>query len=154
MLVNCAFRVYRSMHTGLEDPSIIGGNLDHLAMFMAERAKGNVGMMVTGGVSPNIEGLTGAGAGMMASDDDAALHKVVTDAVHAEGGVIAMQILHTGRNGYHKNIVSSSTQRSPISPLAPRMMSGNDILRTIDDFVSCATLARKAGYDGKNAMFV
>ncbi|QTN23017.1 NADPH-dependent 2,4-dienoyl-CoA reductase [Rhizobacter sp. AJA081-3] len=138
-----------SMHTGLEDGR---KHFPAMAAFFAERARGGVGLMVTGGFAPNIEGWAKPFAGMLASSGAARRHKEVTDAVHAEGGKIALQILHTGRYGYHPLCVAPSRIQSPISPFTPRALSARGIERQIRAFVRCAKLAREAGYDGVEVM--
>ncbi len=138
-----------SMHTGLEDGR---KHFPAMAAFFAERARGGVGLMVTGGFAPNIAGWAKPFAGTLASSGAARRHKVVTDAVHAEGGKIALQILHTGRYGYHPLCVAPSRIKSPISPFAPRELSVAGIERQIRAFVRCAQLARDAGYDGVEIM--
>ncbi|GAA0745595.1 FAD-dependent oxidoreductase [Ideonella azotifigens] len=137
-----------SMHTGLED----GRDLRRLAAYFAERAQGEVGLIVTGGFAPNIVGWAKPFAGMLASSGAARRHRVVTDAVHAEGGKIALQILHTGRYAYHPLAVAPSRIKSPISPFTPRALSGAGVERQIAAFVRCARLAREAGYDGVEIM--
>jgi 2,4-dienoyl-CoA reductase (NADPH2) len=137
-----------SMHTGLED----GNHFDRLAAYFAERARGGVGLMVTGGFAPNIAGWTKPFAGMLATHRAARRHRQVTDAVHAEGGKIALQILHTGRYAYHPFAVAPSRIKSPISPFTPRELSVRGIERQIKAFVRCAALAREAGYDGVEIM--
>ena len=134
-----------SMHTGLEDGR---KHFPAMAAYFAERARGGVGLMVTGGFAPNIAGWTKPFAGMLASTGAARRHQQVTDAVHAEGGKIALQILHTGRYGYHPLCVAPSRIQSPISPFTPRELSAAGIERQIRAFVRCAMLARDAGYDG------
>jgi 2,4-dienoyl-CoA reductase (NADPH2) len=138
-----------SMHTGLEDGR---KHFPAMAAYFAERARGGVGLMVTGGFAPNIEGWTKPLAGTLATSAAARRHRVVTDAVHAEGGKIALQILHTGRYGYHPFCVAPSRIKSPISPFAPRELSARGIERQIRAFVRCARLAREAGYDGVEVM--
>jgi 2,4-dienoyl-CoA reductase (NADPH2) len=138
-----------SMHTGLEDGR---KHFPAMAAFFAERARGGVGLMVTGGFAPNIEGWAKPFAGTLATHAAARRHKLVTDAVHAEGGRIALQILHTGRYGYHPLCVAPSRIQSPISPFTPRELSARGIERQIRAFVRCATLAREAGYDGVEVM--
>lgn len=138
-----------SMHTGLEDSR---KHFPAMAAYFAERARGGVGLMVTGGFAPNIAGWTKPFAGMLASSGAARRHKQVTDAVHAEGGKIALQILHTGRYGYHPLCVAPSRIQSPISPFTPRELSAGGIERQIRAFVRCALLAREAGYDGVEIM--
>jgi len=138
-----------SMHTGLEDGR---KHFPAMAAYFAERARGGVGLMVTGGFAPNIAGWTKPFAGMLASSGAARRHRQVTDAVHAEGGKIALQILHTGRYGYHPLCVAPSRIQSPISPFTPRDLSVGGIERQIRAFVRCAMLARDAGYDGVEIM--
>lgn len=138
-----------SMHTGLEDGR---KHFPAMAEFYAERARGGVGLMVTGGFAPNIEGWAKPFAGTLATHAAARRHKRVTDAVHAEGGRIALQILHTGRYGYHPLCVAPSRIQSPISPFTPRELSARGIERQIRAFVRCAALAREAGYDGVEVM--
>lgn len=138
-----------SMHTGLEDGR---KHFPAMAAFFAERARGGVGLMVTGGFAPNIEGWAKPFAGTLATSSAARRHRIVTDAVHAEGGRIALQILHTGRYGYHPLCVAPSRIQSPISPFTPRELSARGIERQIRAFVRCAKLAREAGYDGVEVM--
>lgn len=138
-----------SMHTGLEDGR---KHFPAMAAYFAERARGGVGLMVTGGFAPNIAGWTKPLAGMLASKSAAARHKVVTQAVHAEGGKIALQILHTGRYGYHPFCVAPSAVQSPISPFSPWELSQAGIERQIRAFIRCAVLAREAAYDGVEIM--
>ena len=138
-----------SMHTGLEDGR---KHFPRMAAFFAERARGGVGLIVTGGFAPNIEGWAKPFAGMLATSAAARRHRPVTDAVHAEGGKIALQILHTGRYGYHPLCVAPSRIQSPISPFTPRELSAGGIERQIRAFVRCAKLAREAGYDGVEVM--
>lgn len=138
-----------SMHTGLEDAR---AHLPRMAAFYAERARGGVGLIVTGGFAPNIEGWAKPFAGTLATHAAARRHREVTAAVHAEGGKIALQILHTGRYGYHPLCVAPSRLRSPISPFTPRALSARGIERQIRAFVRCAALAREAGYDGVEIM--
>jgi len=138
-----------SMRTGLEDGR---RHFPAMAAYFAERARGGVGLMVTGGFAPNIEGWAKPLAGTLATSAAARRHRAVTDAVHAEGGRIALQILHTGRYGYHPLCVAPSRLRSPISPFAPRELSARGIERQIRAFVRCARLAREAGYDGVEVM--
>ncbi len=138
-----------SMHTGLEDGR---KRFPAMAAFFAERARGGVGLMVTGGFAPNIEGWAGPFAGTLATHAAAKRHQLVTDAVHAEGGKIALQILHTGRYGYQPFCVAPSRIQSPISPFTPRALTARGIERQIRAFVRCAVLAREAGYDGVEVM--
>jgi 2,4-dienoyl-CoA reductase (NADPH2) len=138
-----------SMHTGLEDGR---RNFPRMAAFYAERARGGVGLIVTGGFAPNIEGWAKPFAGTLSTHAAARRHREVTDAVHAEGGQIALQILHTGRYGYQPLCVAPSRIKSPISPFTPRELSARGIERQIRAFVRCAVLAREAGYDGVEVM--
>ena len=137
------------MHTGLEDRR---GNFPRLAAYFAERARGGVGLIVTGGFSPNVEGWLLPFASRLASHGAARAHRVITDAVHADGGRIALQILHAGRYGYHPLSVAPSRIRSPITPFTPRALSAAGVERQIRAFVRCAALAREAGYDGVEVM--
>ena len=138
-----------SMHVGLEEEK---NGFEKLAAFYAERAKGGVGLIVTGGISPNIAGWVAPFGGRMSSRRHAKKHKVITDAVHKEGGKIAMQILHTGRYGYHPFAVSASAVKSPITPFKPKALSARGIKNTISDYASSAKLAQEAGYDGVEIM--
>ncbi len=138
-----------SMHTMLEE---IPGGHERAAVFYAERARGQVGLIVTGGIAPNDEGAVGMGAAALTDDTSLDGHKLITDAVHREGGKICMQILHTGRYAYHNKLVAPSPIQSPITPFKPRELTEEDIERTISDFVRCAELAQMAGYDGVEIM--
>ncbi len=138
-----------SMHTMLEE---VPGGHERAAVFYAERARGQVGLIVTGGISPNVEGCVGPMSAKLSDFKEVAHHKVITDAVHHEGGKICMQILHSGRYGYHPQIVSPSPLQSPITPFKPRELSKNDIERTIEEFAHCAYLSKEAGYDGVEIM--
>lgn len=138
-----------SMHTGLEEAR---GGFEKMAAYFAERAKGGVGLMVTGGIAPNRAGWVSPFAGQLTTSRQAKKHKIVTDAVHAEGGKICMQILHTGRYGYHPFNVAPSAIKSPITPFRPKALSGRGVDKTITDFVRAATLAKEAGYDGVEIM--
>lgn len=141
--------VMGSMHTGLEDRFY---NYLKLAAYFGERAKGGVGLIITGGISPNRQGWLLPAGGTMNTLGDIAPHRLVTHAVHKHGAKILMQILHAGRYGYQPFVVSASPIKSPISPFKPRQMSEKQILNTIDDYVNCASLAKKAGYDGVEIM--
>ncbi|WP_374662981.1 FAD-dependent oxidoreductase [Acinetobacter sp.] len=141
--------VMGSMHTGLEDRFY---NYPKLAAYFGERAKGGVGLIITGGISPNRQGWLLPAGGTMNSLGDVAPHRLVTHAVHKHGAKILMQILHAGRYGYQPFVVSSSAIKSPISPFKPRQLSEKQILATIDDYANCASLAKKAGYDGVEIM--
>jgi 2,4-dienoyl-CoA reductase (NADPH2) len=138
-----------SMHTGLEDGR---KHFERMAAFFAERARGEVGLIVTGGFAPNIEGWAKPFAGTLATSGAARRHQTITNAVHAEGGKIALQILHTGRYGYSPLCVAPSRIQSPITPFTPRELSARGIERQIRAFVRCAKLAREAGYDGVEVM--
>ena len=138
-----------SMHTGLEDKV---AHFPRLAAYFAERARGGVGLMVTGGFAPNIEGWLSPFGSRLATHRAACDHSVITEAVHREGGRIALQILHSGRYGYQPLLVAPSRIRSPITPFTPRALSAAGVERQIRAFVRCATLAREAGYDGVEVM--
>ena len=138
-----------SMHTGLEEEK---NGIDKLAAYYAERAKGGVGLIVTGGISPNIQGWTGPFAARMSSKKHAIHHQKITKAVHKEGGKICMQILHSGRYGYHPFNVAPSKIKAPITPFKPFKLTQSGINRTIRDFVNCAKLSKVAGYDGVEIM--
>lgn len=137
-----------SMHTGLED----GNKHDRLAAYFSERARGGVGLIITGGYAPNRAGWVKPFAGKLTTRGEAAKHRAVTDAVHAEDGKIALQILHAGRYAYHPLSVAPSRIRSPITPFTPRELSTSGVEKQIQAFVRCAELAREAGYDGVEIM--
>lgn len=137
-----------SMHTGLEET----GDWNRVAEFYAERARGGVGLIVTGGMAPNREGGVFPGAAGLFSEKDIANHRLVTDRVHASGGRIAMQILHAGRYAYGKECVAPSAIKSPISPFAPTELDEAGIEKQIADIVTAAVRAREAGYDGVEVM--
>ena len=138
-----------SMHTGLEDKA---ADFDKLAAYFAERARGGVGLMVTGGIAPSIEGWLKPFGGRLTLPWHKPRHRKLTRAVHAEGSRICMQILHAGRYGYHPLSVAPSRLKSPITPFTPRALSSRGVERTINDFVRCAKLAQDAGYDGVEVM--
>jgi 2,4-dienoyl-CoA reductase (NADPH2) len=138
-----------SMHTGLEDRFF---NYAKLAAFYRERARGGVGLIVTGGIAPNRQGWLLPFGGTLNFLGDVFNHRRVTRAVHAEGGKILLQILHAGRYGYQPLVVSASALKSPISPFTPRALSERGILATIRDYARCARLAKLAGYDGIEVM--
>ncbi|MEV2278466.1 NADPH-dependent 2,4-dienoyl-CoA reductase [Nocardiopsis sp. NPDC049922] len=138
-----------SMHVGLEE---VPGGFERMAAFYAERARGGVGLIITGGISPNEEGVTFKGAAKLTTEAEADEHRVITEAVHREGGRIAMQILHTGRYAFSEDSVAPSAIQAPISPFTPRELTDEDVERTIDDFARAAELARSAGYDGVEIM--
>ena len=138
-----------SMHTGLEDRS---RDIDRLAAYFAERARGGVGLIITGGYAPNRAGWLLPFAAQMLSSSDARRHRRVTSAVHDEGGKILLQVLHAGRYAYHPLSVSASSIKAPINPFRPRKLSARGVEQTMGDFVHCALLAREAGYDGVELM--
>ena len=137
-----------SMHTGLEETK----DWPRVAAFYAERARGQVGLIVTGGMAPNREGGVFPGAAGLFTDQDIANHRIVTDAVHNAGGKIAMQILHAGRYAYSPDCVAPSAIKSPISPFPPKELDEEGIEKQIADIVTAATRARQAGYDGVEIM--
>jgi len=138
-----------SMHTNLEE---IPGGFERAAVYYAERAKGQVGLIVTGGIAPNIEGSVGMGAAKLTTKEEAEHHVKITKAVHAEGGKICMQILHSGRYAYHPQGVAPSAIQSPITPFRPRALESEEVWQTIKDYKDCAVLAQSAGYDGVEVM--
>ncbi|WP_026376153.1 NADPH-dependent 2,4-dienoyl-CoA reductase [Aestuariibacter salexigens] len=138
-----------SMHTGLEEAP---NGHKRMAAFFAERAKGGVGLIVTGGIGPNDEGATHAKTRRLDSDEAVSEHKEITDAVHENGGKICMQILHTGRYAYNPNLVAPSAVQAPINQFKPKALDEQGIQKQIDDFVFTARQAQKAGYDGVEIM--
>jgi len=138
-----------SMHTGLEEEK---NGIDRIATYYAERAKGGVGLIVTGGISPNIQGWTAPFSSRMSTEKHAKQHQKITAAVHKAGGKICMQILHAGRYGYHPLNVAPSKIKSPITPFKPFKLRQSGIRRTIRDFVNSAELSQLAGYDGVEIM--
>ncbi|MBU2913919.1 NADPH-dependent 2,4-dienoyl-CoA reductase [Reichenbachiella agariperforans] len=138
-----------SMHTGLEETK---NGFERMAAFYAERARGGVGLIVTGGVAPSRQGWVGPFSARMTKRKHAKQHRVITDAVHAEGGKIAMQILHSGRYGYHPLNVAPSAIKSPISPFKPFALSNRGVKSTIKYFANSAYWAKEAGYDGVEVM--
>ncbi|MCB9232407.1 MAG: NADPH-dependent 2,4-dienoyl-CoA reductase [Bacteroidia bacterium] len=138
-----------SMHTGLEEAK---NGFERMAAYFAERAAGGVGLIVTGGVAPNIQGWTQPFGIRLTSSSAARKHEVITKAVHAENGAIVMQILHTGRYGYHPFCVSASRIKAPIGMFTPWALTNSGVKSTIRDFVRCARLAQDAGYDGVEIM--
>ena len=138
-----------SMHTMLED---IDGGIPRLAAFYAERARGQVGLIVTGGVAPSKQGLALPVGHPLDNLEEAEKHKEVTKAVHDEGGKICMQILHVGRYGYTPENVSASNTKAPISPFPARELTGEEVEQTIEDYVHCAKMAKYANYDGVEVM--
>ncbi|EPF20599.1 2,4-dienoyl-CoA reductase [NADPH] [Cedecea davisae] len=138
-----------SMHTGLEE---LPDGAERLAAFYAERARHGVALIVTGGIAPSSSGVTIAHGAVLNDKSQLAHHRVVTDAVHREGGKIALQILHTGRYSYQSKLVAPSAIQAPINPFKPHALSHEEILTLIEDFANCASLAREAGYDGVEIM--
>ena len=138
-----------SMHTGLEEEP---KGFEKMAAFYAERAKGGVGLIVTGGISPNLRGRLMPFGAQLSWPWQVGKHRKVTEAVHAAGGKIAMQILHGGRYSYHPFAVAPSEVKSPITPWKPRALSARGVRATIRDYAKCAKLAQKAGYDGVEIM--
>ena len=138
-----------SMHTGLEEAP---DGFERMAVYFGERAKGGVGLIVTGGVAPNEVGCAAPGAAKLTTEAEMEKHKIITRAVHEADGKIAMQILHSGRYAFHENLVSASPFKSPISFFKPRAMSESEITEHIQDYANCAFLAKQAGYDGVEIM--
>ncbi|MEU8700002.1 NADPH-dependent 2,4-dienoyl-CoA reductase [Streptomyces sp. NPDC048680] len=138
-----------SMHIGLEE---VENGFERMAAFYAARARGGVGLMVTGGIAPNELGCTFPGGAKMTTEAEAAQHARVTSAVHAAGGRIAMQILHFGRYAHHPGLVAPSPLKAPISAFTPHALTDDEVESTIEDFVTAAALAQRAGYDGVEIM--
>ena len=138
-----------SMHVGLEEAE---HGFERMAAFYAERAQGGVGLIVTGGIAPNDAGVTFAGGSKLDSLAEAEKHKVITQAVHAADGKIALQILHTGRYSYQADNVAPSAIQAPINPVKPHALTSAEVQQTIADFANCAKLAKYAGYDGVEIM--
>ena len=138
-----------SMHTGLEETR---NGHKKMAAYFAERARGGVGLIVTGGIAPDRAGWVGPFSSKLTTKKEADRHKVVTSAVYQEGGKICLQILHTGRYGYHPFNVAPSKIQSPITPFKPKALTESGIEKTIQNFVRCASLAQYAGYDGVEIM--
>ncbi|WP_327113424.1 NADPH-dependent 2,4-dienoyl-CoA reductase [Nocardia sp. NBC_01730] len=141
--------VMGSMHTGLEDRA---WDTNKLAAYFAERARGGVGLIITGGYAPNRTGWLLPFGAKLTTKTEAYRHRAITKAVHAEGGKIAIQILHAGRYSYMPGSVSASSIKAPINPFRPRTLSAKGIEQTIDDYARCAKLAQFAGYDGCEIM--
>jgi 2,4-dienoyl-CoA reductase (NADPH2) len=138
-----------SMHTGLEERP---GGLERLAAFYSERAKGGVALIVTGGISPNEQGRVADHGSMLNDESGLAAHQTITTAVHEHDAKICMQILHTGRYGFHYKTVAPSAIQAPINIFKPKALSEDEIEQQIEDFVRCALLAQTAGYDGVEIM--
>jgi len=138
-----------SMHTGLEEKP---DGFERMAAYFAERARGGVGLMVTGGIGPNVEGGVYSGAAKLSTAEEAEKHKIVTQAVHEAGGKICLQILHAGRYAYSPKQVAPSAIQAPINPFKPRELDEEGIEKQIGDFVTCSQLAQSAGYDGVEIM--
>ncbi|MHC5703000.1 NADPH-dependent 2,4-dienoyl-CoA reductase [Streptomyces sp. PKU-MA01144] len=138
-----------SMHIGLEEAE---NGFARMAAFYAERARGGVGLIVTGGIAPNDAGRPYEGGAKLTTEQEAAQHRTITDAVHAEGGRIAMQLLHFGRYAYHRELVAPSALQAPISPFVPHALTDEEVEQTIEDYVRAAGLAKSAGYDGVEIM--
>jgi 2,4-dienoyl-CoA reductase (NADPH2) len=139
-----------SMHTGLEERP---QGFERQAAYFKARAEGGVGLIVTGGIGPNLEGVGVQGGAILVSDEEVEKHRIVTDAVHeVEGAKICMQILHTGRYAYNPSLVAPSAIQAPINPFKPKELDADGIEKQIQDFVTCSELAQKAGYDGVEIM--
>ncbi len=141
--------VMGSMHTNLEE---IEGGFERAAVYYAERAKTGVGLIITGGISPNIQGCVGPHSAKLSNREEVEKHRLITAAVKEADGKICMQILHSGRYGYHKDVVAPSPIQSPISFFKPHELTDEEVWKTVDDFGQCARLAREAGYDGVEIM--
>jgi len=141
--------VMGSMHLGLEE---MPDGFTRMAQFYAQRARGGVGLIVTGGIAPNKEGAIHGDGALMATAQDVSNHRMITDAVHGAGGKICMQILHTGRYAVNPDAVAPSAVQSPISPFLPKALTDDNIKQLIQEFVQCALLAKDAGYDGVEIM--
>ncbi|NLG54789.1 MAG: NADPH-dependent 2,4-dienoyl-CoA reductase [Rhodococcus sp.] len=141
--------IMASMHTGLEDRA---KNIDKLAAYFAERARGGVGLIITGGYAPNRTGWLAPFGAKLTNRLEARRHQKITSAVHAEGGKIALQILHAGRYSYQPLSVSASAIKAPINPFKPRKLTSRGVRWQIRNYVRCARLAQKAGYDGVEIM--
>ena len=138
-----------SMHTGLEE---VPGGEHELARFYVERVRGGAGLIVTGGISPNPEGAARRGGAHLSREDQLGPHRTVTDAVHGEGGLIALQLMHSGRYAMHEDAVAPSAIRAPINKVTPRELSTAEVESTVEDFANAAHLAQRAGYDGVEIM--
>ncbi|MEV0966130.1 NADPH-dependent 2,4-dienoyl-CoA reductase [Streptomyces sp. NPDC049910] len=138
-----------SMHIGLEEAE---NGFERMAAFYAERARGGVGLIVTGGIAPNDAGRPYEGGAKLTTEEEAAQHRTITGAVHTEGGRIAMQILHFGRYAYHRELVAPTALQAPISPFLPHALTDEEVEQTVEDYVRAAGLAKAAGYDGVEIM--
>ncbi|MFD3335349.1 FAD-dependent oxidoreductase [Streptomyces sp. NPDC058700] len=138
-----------SMHVGLEETE---HGFERMAAFYAERARGGVGLIVTGGIAPNDAGRPWDGGAKLTTADEVPEHRLITDAVHEAGGRIAMQILHFGRYAYHPALVAPSALKAPISPFVPNELTDAEVEQTVEDYARCAELAKEAGYDGVEVM--
>ncbi|MFE3378905.1 oxidoreductase [Streptomyces anulatus] len=138
-----------SMHIGLEEAE---RGFERMAAFYAERARGGVGLMVTGGIAPSERACSFPGGAKMTTEAEAEQHREITSAVHAAGGRIAMQILHFGRYAHHPDLVAPSALKAPISGFTPNALTDDQVEETIEEFVRAAGLARIAGYDGVEIM--
>ncbi|WP_328907125.1 NADPH-dependent 2,4-dienoyl-CoA reductase [Streptomyces sp. NBC_00234] len=138
-----------SMHIGLEE---VERGFERMAAFYAARARGGVGLMVTGGIAPSARACSFPGGAKMTTEAEADQHRQVTDAVHEAGGRIAMQILHFGRYAHHADLVAPSALKAPISGFTPHALTDDEVEETIEDFVRAAALAQRAGYDGVEIM--
>jgi 2,4-dienoyl-CoA reductase (NADPH2) len=138
-----------SMHVGLEEAK---DGFERMAAFYAERARGGVGLIVTGGIAPNDRARPMPGGAAMTTQAEADKHKVVTQAVHEAGGKICMQILHFGRYAYHPELVAPSAIKAPISPFRPHALTSGEVAQTVEDYANAAALAQSAGYDGVEIM--
>lgn len=138
-----------SMHTGFEEHP---EGAEHLAAFYAERAKGGVALIITGGIAPNEQGAVVEEGAKLSTAEEVAWHRTVTDAVHREGAKICLQILHTGRYAMSREPVAPSAIQAPINPARPRALTLPEIKQTVQDYIRCAQLAKEAGYDGVEVM--
>ncbi|KMQ75462.1 NADPH-dependent 2,4-dienoyl-CoA reductase [Marinobacter subterrani] len=138
-----------SMHTGLEEAK---NGFERLAAFYAERARGGAGLIVTGGIAPNVEGGVFQHAAKMTTNEESDKHRIITDAVHEADGKICMQILHAGRYAYSPELVAPSAIQAPINPFKPKELDEAGIEKQIQDYADCAALAQRAGYDGVEVM--
>ena len=138
-----------SMHTGLEDMEM---GHQRMAAFYAERARGGVGLIVTGGFAPNEDSMVMQGTSILNNEAEAERHRLITEAVHGEGGKICLQVLHTGRYAYTRQPVAPSPLKAPINPMTPRQLEDQEIEQTITDYAHCALMAQRAGYDGVEIM--